>query len=232
MESYDAIYRRLQREGHEAWTGSGYQRAREQLNATLGRLDAAQLIPTGGTCLEMGCGNGAMASHCFAEKGFQVFGVDISAVAIKWARSRFAASGLSGHFDQGDVCDLVRYPDATFDVVFDGSCFRCLIGPQRAACLKALHRVLAANGTLIISSMCGAPKQKADLNRYDARSGVLMVNGHPWRTLKPLDALIAEIADAGFMLVGQAVNVNPWWDHATLVYHKAPSPSVKAQACF
>lgn len=43
MKSYDAIYRRLQREGYEAWTGSGYQRAREQLNATLGRLDAARL---------------------------------------------------------------------------------------------------------------------------------------------------------------------------------------------
>ncbi|MEJ1268580.1 class I SAM-dependent methyltransferase [Pantoea ananatis] len=44
-----------------------------------------------------------MASHCFAEKGFRVFGVDISAVAVDWARSRFAASGLSGCFDQGDV---------------------------------------------------------------------------------------------------------------------------------
>lgn len=232
MESYDAIYRRLQREGHEAWTGSGYQRAHQQLNATIGWLGAAQFIPPGGTFLELGCGNGAMASHCFAEKGFRVFGVDISAVAVDWARSRFAASGLSGHFDQGDVCDLARYPDATFNMIFDGSCFHCLIGPQRTACLRALSRVLAANGTLIISSMCGAPKQKEDLDRYDARSRVLMVNGHPWRTLKPLEELTVEIADAGFMLVDHKVNVNPWWDHATLVYYNAPSPPVKGQACF
>lgn len=79
------------------------------------------------------------------------------------------------------------------------------------------------------------------MESYDAIYRHLRAEGHEaWtgngyqrarQQLNWLDALIVEIADAGFMLIERRVNVNPWWDHATLVYHKALSPP-KVQACF
>ncbi|WP_332461602.1 class I SAM-dependent methyltransferase [Pantoea stewartii] len=223
VESYDDIYRRLKNEGYEAWTGSGFTRARQRLSEVLYELEEAAWLPDKGTVLELGCGNGAMASHYFARQSFVVYGVDISDVAICWARERFREAGLVGHFNQGNVCDLSLYNDAQFDVIVDGSCFHCLVGTQRTHCLKAVRRVLACDGTLIISSMCGSPKQISESLRYDPGQHLLLKDGIPWRTLKPLDDLTAEITAAGFNIRYFSVNQNSWWDHATLVCHKASS---------
>lgn len=220
MESNDDIYQHLKNGGYEAWTGSGFTRARQQLNEVLHQLEETPCLPDSGTVLELGCGNGAMASHYFASRSFVIYGVDISDVAIRWARERFSQAGLVGHFDQGDVCDLSRYQDAQFDVIFDGSCFHCLTGTQRSDCLKAVRRVLTRDGTLIISSMCGLPKHLGDHICYDRVQHLLLKDGTPWRTLKPLEALTAEIAAAGFNVSCFSVNQNTWWDHATLVCRK------------
>ncbi|EKY5004783.1 class I SAM-dependent methyltransferase [Citrobacter amalonaticus] len=41
--------------------------------------------------LELGCGNAAMSSQLMAQKGYDVYGIDISPTAITWANERFSS---------------------------------------------------------------------------------------------------------------------------------------------
>ncbi|KAA8997341.1 methyltransferase domain-containing protein [Affinibrenneria salicis] len=214
---YERQYQYLKHHGQRAWSGEGYERGRQALTAVLQSLREDKVLPPpGSVCLELGCGNGAMASLLLARAGYNVHGVDISATAIEWAQESFAAEGLSGSFRQGDVCTLDQYAGRQFDLVFDGSCLHCLINDQRARCFSQIGRVLKTDGMFIVSSMCGQPQRTEDQENYDAQHHHLMRDGRPWRTLRPLPRLIDELADNGFTVFRTAVNHNPWWDHATL----------------
>jgi len=98
-----------------------YQQRKQ--TATLQLLKDGLVLPAAGSvCLELGCGNGAMASLFMARAGYQVYGVDISPTAIGWAQETYSAAGLAADFQRGDVCDLDRYHEQQFDLAFDGSC--------------------------------------------------------------------------------------------------------------
>ena len=75
----------LYRRHAEAWDRARSDRLRE--GAWLGRF--LELIPAGGTVLDLGCGGGRpMASHCI-EQGYAVTGVDASPELIALCRQRF-----------------------------------------------------------------------------------------------------------------------------------------------
>jgi hypothetical protein len=103
-----------------------------------------------------------------------------------------------------------------FDVVIDGSCLHCLIGGDRTRCLGEVRRILRSNGVFVVSSMCGLPKSAEAKARFNARTGQLLENGEPYRTLMPLADLARELTDAGFEVRDSRVSVNPWWDHVTM----------------
>ncbi|MGM9787269.1 MAG: class I SAM-dependent methyltransferase [Candidatus Cryptobacteroides sp.] len=65
--------------------------------------------------LEIGCGEGGNLVT-FAEEGYQVFGIDISAGKIDNARRFFADSGLAGTFI---CCDFLKMDIATQSVKYD-----------------------------------------------------------------------------------------------------------------
>jgi hypothetical protein len=69
--------------------------------------------------------------------------------------------------------------------------------------------------------MCGEPRSDDARTCFDPQAGCLMRDGRPYRTLKPLAALEAELSGAGFAVRNRSVAVNPWWDHATLVCGRA-----------
>ena len=68
--------------------------------------------------LDFGCGSGANAVH-LANRGAQVWGVDISEDLIRLAERRMAASGRAGgaHFIVASAHDL-PFPDGSIDLVF------------------------------------------------------------------------------------------------------------------
>ncbi|VDR26262.1 Uncharacterised protein [Raoultella terrigena] len=69
METYEQTYQELRNKGKPAWTGDGYPRAWAKLTETLDSLAAAGHLPEPGShILELGCGNGMMASLWFARK--------------------------------------------------------------------------------------------------------------------------------------------------------------------
>lgn len=86
------------------------------------------LIPTTGTALEIACGRGR-AGTWLAQRGLDYFGVDISPVAIKFARdlalargladrARFAVHDLDRGLPDGPEVDLVfcyKFRDPTLD---------------------------------------------------------------------------------------------------------------------
>jgi SAM-dependent methyltransferase len=109
------------------------------------------------------------------------------------------------------------HADGAFDAVLDSACLHCLIGPARRRCLAEVRRILRPAGVFVVSSMVGPPRSAEALAGFDATVGHLLKNGTPYRTLKPLEALIAELVATGFNACTHDVAANPWWDHATLI---------------
>lgn len=218
MNIYEKQYRELIANGATAWAGYGYVRAKEQQERVFSWLSIHEYLPpSGAKVLELGCGNGAMAAQYLAEHGYEVWGVDLAETAIKWAEERFQQANLTAHFIVGDVCNLPQFSDLEFDLIVDGSCLHCLIGDARQRCLAEVKRVLKPKGHFVISSMCGSPHNPEDIDCYDIEKHQLLKNGQPWRTLRPLQALLDEVREAQFTVRATKINNNPWWDHATLV---------------
>lgn len=69
---------------------------------------------SGARILDVGCGRGRHAM-AFAERGFDVTGVDLAQRALEIARQSAADRGLSIRFEQGDMRDVLA--PAAFDVV-------------------------------------------------------------------------------------------------------------------
>jgi SAM-dependent methyltransferase len=68
----------------------------------------------GGELLELGCGTGRHAGH-FAEAGFRIHGVDLSAPMVEKAAERFAGVPVGHRFEVGDVRTLRL--ERSFDAV-------------------------------------------------------------------------------------------------------------------
>lgn len=219
MYDYEAEYRRLRAAGHQGWAGSERERNFSRMAETLDRLEREVFPPPPARFLELGCGNGMSSALLMARKGYAVHGIDISETAIMWAKPQFAEAGLSGCFRQGNVCEMPFVSASFFDIVMDGSCLHCLIGDDRARCLREVHRTLRRGGVFVVSSMCGLPKSDEAKARFDPITSQLLQNGRPYRTLKPLTDIARELMDLGFEVQDSRVSVNPWWDHVTMVCH-------------
>lgn len=216
MYDYEGRYRYLKSAGLSGWAGSQYERGLRNLERTLEELEGDGIFPKPpARVVELGCGNG-MSSFLMAQKGYEAYGVDLASTAIAWARERCASANLCASFHEGDVCSMPFFEDAFFDIVIDGSCLHCLIGDERASCLREVARVLRPDGVFVVSSMCGLPKSGDARRRFDHRTSCLMHDSQPYRTLKPLKDLEAELSYAGFEAQRVKINVNSWWDHATI----------------
>ncbi len=111
-----------------------------------------------GRTLEVGCGTGTNACW-LAEQGFDVLGVDLSALAIDQARAK-AAAGRACRFEVLDF--LVREPaGAPFDFVFDRGCFHVFDeAGERARFAARVAALLAPAGLWLslIGSTEGPPR--------------------------------------------------------------------------
>ncbi len=98
------------------------------------------------TVLDAGCGTGTNAWF-LAREGFQVIGVDGSAVGLERARKRFANEGLSGDFRLGELTALPIESESV-DAVVDGYAFACCSLVNHRQVLKEVWRVLKPGGYL------------------------------------------------------------------------------------
>jgi SAM-dependent methyltransferase len=97
-----------------------------------------------------------------------------------------------------DVTRMDALSSSTFDQVIDGHCLHCIIGDDRLACMRAVHRLLKPGGRFIILTMCGEvtnPRMKGD---FDPATGIVSLKGLPVRFIGTHEGLIDEVKRAGF----------------------------------
>jgi ubiquinone/menaquinone biosynthesis C-methylase UbiE len=201
---HDARYKKRKAEGKTGWNDEkDWNEWRTEILA----LIASDGFPQSGKVLELGCGAGDVAL-LFAEKGYQVYGIDIAPSAIEWARGKALKTGMKAEFIEGDVRNLRRWEDEIFDVVVDGHCLHCIIGDDRAEMLKEAYRVLRPGGSFYVSSMCGDPKEPEVLKNYDPESRCMVYSGVAGRYFGRAEDIIKEIEKAGFKIKRHEVRGN------------------------
>lgn len=109
--------------------------------------------PAPGRMLVLGSGQGHDAL-LFAERGFEVVGVDFAPSAIAQSRAAAQARHLPAEFLQRDMFSLEQDFANAFDYVLEHTCF-CAIAPhQRPDYGRLVHTVLRPQGELIALFWC------------------------------------------------------------------------------
>lgn len=151
----------------------------------------------GGRLLELGCGAGNI-TLALAELGFEAVGIDVSPTAVAWAAERAATAARPPRFARASATDLGAFRDGHFDLVLDGLCLHALIGPDRAACLGEVRRVLRPGGAFLVLTMCNDPRPPALRARFDPQSRTVPAGGVSEVCLLPAPHILQELAAAGF----------------------------------
>jgi SAM-dependent methyltransferase len=103
---------------------------------------AIQAYRKSGRFLEIGCAGGAFLETA-RKVGFEAHGVEFSAVAAEFARTRFGLDVFTG-----DVLEA-RFPADHFDVIYMGDVIEHL--PRPGETLTEVARILAHDGLLVVA---------------------------------------------------------------------------------
>lgn len=127
-----------------------------------------------GKALELGCGPGRNALFLGAN-GFEVDAMDISQVAIDWAKERAAELSLDIHFKCQSVFEIS--PINEYDLIYDSGCMHGLLPHRRIQYLKMIHDGLKSGGYFGLTCFApgfgglGGPEfELSDWDVYEERS--------------------------------------------------------------
>lgn len=216
---YNGEYRRLLRHQYLGWGGAKFPDRMTGWREGLTHFQSFPEFPLPpGRVLEVGCGNALVAKQ-FSAQGYSVKGLDISKVAIEWARKEFKRLQLQGTFSVGDVC-CIEEPDNNFNLVVDGNCFHYVVGDDRRKAFKEVHRVLLPGGYFLLSSMCGPLKLVDGQLEHDTRTNLLRVPSHPLRYLPSFEMLISEMTENSLIPIHMQLNDHQWWNHLWVLAKK------------
>lgn len=131
--------------------------------------DLAQELKTrqikNGKFLDLGTGPGTQAI-ALADRGFAVWGTDLSKPAIEGARQRDAKKMV--HFAHDDI--LKTKIRETFDYILDRGCFHVLEPAEHAAYLQNVGKILKRDGLLFIKTFSTAEPRERGPKRYSSNS--------------------------------------------------------------
>jgi ubiquinone/menaquinone biosynthesis C-methylase UbiE len=100
--------------------------------------------------LDLGCGAGRHTIY-LSQKGFDVYGIDISGEGIKKAHQQLAKKHLHANLIVGSVYNPLPYPDDSFDaIVSTRTLYHAKIEEIRKA-IKEIERVLKPHGLVFIT---------------------------------------------------------------------------------
>ncbi len=206
---FDEHYLRLQSQGSRGWTrGEDREIHHRQLLAALD----FEACPREGRALDLGCGAGDW-SLLLAGRGFEVTGVDISPVAIDWAREQARREGADVTFRLGNVLELDDLSTGHFDFILDGFVLHCLIGSDRACYLRTARRLLRPGGMFFIHAFCATEEQlRAEpyADWIDPQTRLdLDETGTARRYVAHPDELLGELRDAGLEILRRNVVLIP-----------------------
>jgi ubiquinone/menaquinone biosynthesis C-methylase UbiE len=159
---------------------------------------ARRLLKNSDVAFEFGCGTG-MTALKLTPSVARLVATDISAEMIAIARERAAAENCSNVEFAVATPDAAPFPDSTFDAVMSFNVLHLI--EDRAAALRAAHRLLKPGGTYI--SKTPALSEMGLLIRLLVP--VMQAFGQaPYVGFLTSEDLEREIADAGFEIVERA----------------------------
>ncbi len=102
----------------------------------------------GGRVLELGCGAGRITGY-LVDIAAEATGLDLSERMVRECRRRYPR----GTFVQGDMRDLSRFPDGSFDAVLAGNnVIDVFSDADRRAALREIRRVLRPDALFVMSA--------------------------------------------------------------------------------
>jgi len=114
-----------------------------------GREDVRYVTQVRPIGLDLGCGKGRHVVT-MAELGINAHGVDLSNVAVEFARRWLASRNLRGEIKQGSI-DAIPYPDGTFDFVLCHGVLDHALTEVRRRGIGEVARVLKPKGIFFFS---------------------------------------------------------------------------------
>lgn len=102
-----------------------------------------------GNVLELGCGAGRNALF-MAQQGCAVTAVDLSEVALQWAKERASDQRLDIQFVQANLFNI-DFPDNEYDFIYDAGCFHHIAPHRRMQYVELVHRALKPGGYFAIN---------------------------------------------------------------------------------
>lgn len=198
---HEEKYQQARAKGWPGW-GGPERMARE--NIWLERLFSFPTVPSQGSVLELGCGEGHYA-RLLAQRGYIVTGVDVSPTAVAWAIEKTRQTGESVTYLVADLSQPGLLPGKMFDLIVDGNCLHCIIGQDRASFLGNVFRLLRPGGLFFVSSLCSET----------AVAQTLEHEGRPYRFLPTPTGLQTELEAAGFQIQQFVVHENQKHNHGT-----------------
>lgn len=129
-------------QSYDGW----YKRRVGRIYDRLEKKAVADLLPStanGDRLLEIGCGTGHWSAF-FAERGFRVTGLDISAAMLTMARGRRIPGA---EFCRGDAAS-VPFPDGTFDVAAAITVLEFV--PEAGKVMEEMVRCVRSGGRIIV----------------------------------------------------------------------------------
>lgn len=200
--TYEKQYQQIKAKGWPGWGGA--ERIAKN-HVLLDRLFANEHVPTSGRILELGCGEGNY-SRLFAQRGFEVVGVEVSETAVAWAKEK------SADFDIEYYARNLAQPNSIaalhldpFDLVVDGNCFHCIIKEGRPNFLKTAFDAPMPGGIFFISAMCS----KTDEDEF-TESGLGL------RHIASVRNILSDIEAVGFEILEHTVYENERFNHVTV----------------
>ena len=168
-------------------------------------------LPEGGTCLDVGCGSGALTKACAKRSpaafiiGIDRWGAEYASFSKKLCYENAAAEGVDNvSFRQGDACKL-DFPDETFDAVTSNYVYHNITGKNKQGLLKETLRVLKKGGTFAIHDIM-SPQRYGDMGAFIRQ---LKEEGYETAELIPTDCgkFMTSFEAGVLMLKGSALLV-------------------------
>ena len=122
----------------------------------VGFIEAACKLHPGGRILDLGCGGGDQA-RVFAQKGYEVVGIDIAPPLIGFAKRQFKKHGLKGTFLAGDMRKIKYRAEFDACLLLSGT-FGFFMDEGDQKLLGSIQRALKPGGKTFIMFL--SPKQQ------------------------------------------------------------------------
>jgi cyclopropane fatty-acyl-phospholipid synthase-like methyltransferase len=182
-----------------------YDRRISQLSRRWARAmkeQVAAAVRPGSKVLEIGCGTGELAS-LLVSSGCTVDAFDLSPSMVAAARERIAGEGLEGRLtvQQMGVEAMDTMPHGVYDAVVSTLVFSELADSERRFALRHAHKLLRADGRLVIADevVPRSPSRRMlqALFRLPMVAATYLITRSSTR---PVKDLAGEVSAAGFVV--------------------------------